>query len=398
MDRETLLQRAARLEAYVLQDPQNWDLRRDLIACLHRAGEQQKARTALEDAQRILGSNLDMLNMSGHIALALGEWAEAAGAFQAVLSGGDASADAYFNLGFALLAQGSPEEALKALDAAIAASPNNSRFQQVRADALVTLGREADAMNAFGAALEADESNIDAQEGLAYVALDLGEVRLARDMAALATSTHPTSSRAWALKGQVELLEMDVVAAAKALRQALDLAPEDSDIKASLAQSYLMLGLPKKVLGLYGTSDGQDLSSESATVLAWAHILSNQTETASSILQSAVHRDARDAESIALLALCRLASGELGKAQELVQQALFVDRECFLATVLSAQIAEVGGDVAAAKAAMDHLLAGNAFGALYGSNAEALESVGASVAMKRFKKRARRIRVSKPVH
>lgn len=398
MDREALLQRAARLEAYVLQDPQNLDLRRDLISSYHRAGEQEKARHALLEAQRLFGVSPDMLNMSGHIALARGDWGEAAAAFKAITSNHDAPSEAHFNLGFALLAQGLAEDALQALDAAVAANPSNSRFQQIRAEALSVLGNNVEALNAYGLALESDERNLDAQEGLAFTALDLGEMRLAHDMAKLATSTHPDSARAWALKGQVELLEMDVVAASKALRQALDLAPDDAEIKASLAQSYLMLGLPKKVIGLYGANSGQDLSAESTVLLAWAHVLTGQLDLASSMLRNSVDHDASDADSMALLALCRLAGGDVSEASGLVQRALSVDGDCFLASVLSARIAEASGDESAARAAMEDLLSGNAFGSLYGSNAQALASAGASVAMNRFRKRERRVRMNKSVH
>src|SRR5206468_5983743 len=90
------------------------------------------------------------------------------------------------------------------------------------------------------------------------------------------------------LKGQVALFQLDAAAAAKSLRQALDLAPDDVDTRVSLAQASLMQGRARHARELLLQAVAQDPSHDGAlSMLGWACAAENDAPGAATAFERA---------------------------------------------------------------------------------------------------------------
>jgi tetratricopeptide (TPR) repeat protein len=136
----------------------------------------------------------------------------------------------------------------KMLDAAI------DQYQKITAkdpkdlESWVTLGRlyrtankSVEAEKAYKQALEIDPSSEDALTGLAIVYSDIGDTRKAIEKLQAVTSKNPNPRTYAALASGYEQLH-DYKSAADVLRKALDLDPENLQLKRSLARNLLYSG------------------------------------------------------------------------------------------------------------------------------------------------------------
>lgn len=137
-------------------------------------------------------------------------------------------------------------------------------------EAWLTLGRlhkisqnSVESEKAFQKALDLDPENEDALTGLALVYSDLGDARRASELLKRVSDKSPNLRTFMALAGSYEQMK-EYGLAAETLRKALELAPENPDLKRALAQSLLYSDQYDESLKLYTeliAEDAKDVQS-----------------------------------------------------------------------------------------------------------------------------------------
>ncbi|MBN8731912.1 MAG: tetratricopeptide repeat protein [Acidobacteria bacterium] len=152
-------------------------------------------------------------------------------------------------------------------------------------EAWLTLGRlhkisqnSVESEKAFQKALDLDPENEDALTGLALVYSDLGDARRASELLKRVSQKSPNLRTFMALAGSYEQMK-EYGLAAETLRKALELAPENPDLKRALAQSLLYSDQYDESLKLYT----ELIAEDSKDVQSWLRI-------------SQIHRERRNWE------------------------------------------------------------------------------------------------------
>lgn len=137
-------------------------------------------------------------------------------------------------------------------------------------EAWLTLGRlykisqnSVESEKAFKKALDLDPENEDALTGLALVYSDLGDARKASELLKRVSDKSPNLRTFMALAGSYEQMK-EYALAASTLRKALEMAPENPDLKRALAQSLLYSDQFDESLKLYKeliVEDSKDVQS-----------------------------------------------------------------------------------------------------------------------------------------
>lgn len=124
-----------------------------------------------------------------------------------------------------------------------------------------------EAEKAFKRALEIDPDNEEVLTGLAMTYADLGDTKAAADLLQRATEKNPSARTLAALAAAYEQLR-DFPNAAAALRKALELAPQNGEIKRGLAQNLLFSDKYDEALELFQ----QITAEEPRDAQAWMRI------------------------------------------------------------------------------------------------------------------------------
>lgn len=121
-----------------------------------------------------------------------------------------------------------------------------------------------EAEKAYKTILESEPNNEDALTGLAVVYADLGDSQRSSELLKRLTDKNPSPRTLMALASQYEQLR-DYGLAAETLRRALELQPENTDIKRAYAQNLLLSDRYDEALKLYSeivTEDAKDWQSQ----------------------------------------------------------------------------------------------------------------------------------------
>ena len=131
-------------------------------------------------------------------------------------------------------------------------------------ESLLTLGRlykvaqnSVEAEKAYKKILEVDPDNEEALTGLAVVYGDLGDTKRSAELLQQVSSKSPSVRTLTALAAQYEQMR-DHGLAAETLKKALELAPENPDLKRAYAQNLLMADRYDEALGIYNELAAQD--------------------------------------------------------------------------------------------------------------------------------------------
>ncbi|HWH83902.1 MAG TPA: tetratricopeptide repeat protein [Burkholderiaceae bacterium] len=385
-----LLNRAERLQGYAAQDPTNLALLRDLAATWHAAGEHQRALDALDRAEAAPGGPSALAPLRGPVLLALGRWQEAAAIFENALRTQPDSAALAFNLGYAVWAsEQDPTRAVELFRQAARIEPGDARLRFYLALALESAADLDAARQSLDAALAIDPRHVDALAMLGRLALDAGDLDRATDLAARCIAARPEHPAGWQLKGQAALFRMDAVDAAKSLRQALDLAPDDADTRVSLAQAALMQGRPRHAKDLLQQAVAENASHDAALcMLGWACIADNEAAGAAAAFERANAAAPDNPDAMAGIALLRLADGRRDEALQWTERALALEPAHAMAGLLRARLAELDDRPAEARAVLASVLDGSSTGPLGSSTlGQKLAAAGASPTVGRMKRR-----------
>jgi cytochrome c-type biogenesis protein CcmH/NrfG len=380
-----LMARAARLEGYAALDRDNAALQLDLAQTYHRAGEHERALQVIDASPAGAGNAA----LRGQLLLALGRWHEAELLFEAALRDAPDSPALLFNLGYSVWAAG--DRPARAAELFRQATLHDPQSVQAHCHLALALEAQADAAGADAAlaqALTLEPNHLKALAMRARLELDAGHLQAAAHWAGRCVAAHPAASEGWQLKGQVALFQTDAEAAAKALRQALALDPQDIDTSVLLAQASLMLGrvrYARRLLEQVLARDPGDDANE--CLLGWACIADNDIAGARRAFDAGIAIDPDNPDALAGAASVRLANGERAEAEELAQRALALDPQHVVARLIVAQMHEAGGRAQDARATLESVLASTPFGPLRGSVAQTMQAAKASHAARRLQRR-----------
>lgn len=335
-----LLERARRLESFLVQDPDNPALLRDLAQTYHRAGEQQRALELFERLAIAVGETPQLLNDIGSVRLALGQWAAAAETFARAVAADPTAPALRFNLGYAQLAAGDAAGARENLQHAASQRPDQPRFQYYFGLACDSLEDAMGARQAMEAALRADSNYTDAQLFMCYLELETGDIKAAR-LGAEQALQQQKSVDALMLRAQIALLEFEAEAALALLREAETLAPNDAAVQVALGQTLLMLQRQSQARRAFAAATGLDAGSVEAQLgLGWSALLQNDQSAAEQAFNSALASDPEAADGHGGLALVRFGQGRLSEAESEAGTALQLDNQNVAALLVKAAIAE----------------------------------------------------------
>jgi tetratricopeptide (TPR) repeat protein len=384
-----LLTRARKLEGYAAQDPGNSTLLLDLAETYHRAGEHERALSVVERVESLADGPAQCAALKGRLLLALGRWDEASALFERALHDAPDSAALVFNLGYSIWASGAePQRAVDLLRRATSIEPANADFHYHLALALEETESLNDAMEALEQALSLNARHDKALGMLGRLKLDAGQFEQALELAERCIAAHPGNPVGWHLKGQVALFKMDAAAASKSLRQALDLDPADADTRVSLAQASLMQGRARHARTLLDEAVARDASHDGALcMLGWACVADNDAAAAGTAFERARTLAPDNPDALAGLALVRLSDARHEEALALAQDALALEPDHAMATLIIAREREPQGRPAEGKGLVASVINSTPFGPLKSTFGQAIQSSAASPAVRQLHRR-----------
>jgi cellulose synthase operon protein C len=401
---EDLLTRARRLERYALQDPANWQLRLDLAQTYHRAGLHQSALEVL-DRPAAAQPPQEVTSLRGQLLLAMGRWSEAIALFEAAQAQHPESAAIAFNLAYGVWAsETDPERAVSLFRRALELDANQIAAYRHLGLALEATGNLPAARQALEEALERAPTDGPTLLQLGRLLLDTGDFAGASAIAARGVAAAPAWAEAWAFKGQVALFELDAAAAARSLRQALDLDPAAVDTPVLLAQATLMQGRVRPARALLEAVVSEHTTDSGALcMLGWACLYDEDVAGADSAFERAASAEAGNAEAWSGRAVVALARGREADAEGAAGKALQMEPEHVIARLIMRRLHELDGRADEAKKVIDAVLASAPFGPFNTSTAGLLQSPGVQRLLRRQQRRmasaaARAASTSMPPH
>jgi tetratricopeptide (TPR) repeat protein len=163
----------------------------------------------------------------------LGNFKEAADAFQKAIDIDPNYADAYCNLGLALQRQGKPGDAIAACSKAIQINPKHANAHSIRGVALEDQGKVDEAITNYRKAIELDSNHANAHNNLASAFWSQGKADVALDAYRKAIELEPKNAhfRIWCailLTTCPDPKFRDPREAVKHAKKAVELQPQDS--------------------------------------------------------------------------------------------------------------------------------------------------------------------------
>jgi tetratricopeptide (TPR) repeat protein len=216
--------------------------------------------------------------------------ADAAKLFQQVLTQDPSSMDALEGIVFMDTQQNQAPQAIAAVRAQIAKSPNNSAFYVLLGQLLLNSKDPAGAETAAQKAIDINSDNLDAILLLAHLEQMRGAVDQAASAYQQAMQKHPNDVRFYFELANLEDSRGNWQQAEKLYQQALLIKPEDPELSNNLA--YLMVehgGDKDAAMSLAQTARrGLPNAPITADTLGWAYYYQGWYPSAVSILQTAV--------------------------------------------------------------------------------------------------------------
>lgn len=222
-----------------------------------------------------------------------------------------------------LLSGGHADEALQAVDRALAKDPERATLHELRGVVLLRLARQDDAQAAFEKALALDADNARALTGLAELAFGRGDAAKALELYDEAARANPADIAPVYAAAQLALATNDRASAEQRLEEVIRRDPGHAaarnDLAWLLAQSGENLD---RALSLAQLAYQMDASPDIADTLGWVHLQRGENQAASELFETALAARP-DAASIRYhLGLALARQGEEQRALEALRKAL----------------------------------------------------------------------------
>jgi tetratricopeptide (TPR) repeat protein len=216
------------------------------------------------------------------------------------------------------------DDALAAVDAAIARNKEVADLQAIRGNLLMNLRRDEEARKAFETALNLDSGNSTALAGLAVLAGNAGDFAKAVELFDLAAENDKDGTPAYAYSAaQLTLKLGDKSGAMERLREIVRKYPGHAGARNDLA--WLLAetgGNLDTALSLAEDARSLDASPDILDTLGWVHVKRGEAAAAVSVLEKA-HEAQPDSPSIRYRLGTALAmAGDADRAREMLKSAL----------------------------------------------------------------------------
>jgi tetratricopeptide (TPR) repeat protein len=339
----------ARLQSYLQQDPDNWNLRAEIFDAALAAGEAEIAQSQMEYALRMRPADAAWQHRQAMALLAKGRYVDAQVILEALIARGIDNPGVRHNLGYALFAQGRFEAARDVV------SPLLEGPADIRDSALVLwlrcqhrLVQLDEALGVFARYAGQRSLPADAWGAASLIALDAERVDDARAWSERALSGRADQLEALAAGGSVALGDLDVRAALDRFERAVRVNPGDGRSWSGLAFARMLErnfgaaleAFRKAVAGMpdhVGTWIG----------FGWCQFLANEPAAARGAFEQALLLDRNFAESHGALAVALVHLGDTDRAKNEIELAFRLDPRCLSAQYARAMLSGETNDPAA---------------------------------------------------
>ena len=338
MKNDTPAQVAVRkLQEYVRQDPENWNLRADLFDAALAGGDFETARAQAETALATRPEDAAWRNRRANLLLATRQYPQAQAALEELVAEGHDHPVVRHNLAFALFAQGQLEAACAIL------APLLSRSDDDAGSAWVLwlrcqhrLYRLEEAIEAFAAEAPRRRLPPDAFGVASLMAFDEGRLEEARVWSEQALRGRPDQLEALVTRGSFALAEQDAKGALAAFEVALRVNGTDGRTWSGVAFARML----QADLAAADAAFQKAVASMPGHVgtwigFGWCQFLAKRPQEARASFEEALRLDRNFGESHGALAVALARLGDVQRARGEVEIALRLDPQS-----LSARYAE----------------------------------------------------------
>ena len=334
-------QRLARLQQYLLVDPDNATLRADVFDSALACGALDEAQFQVTHALRLQPDQPGWLHRQSLLLIRQGQLTDAEAVLENLIAGGHDDPAIRYNLAYAQFAQGENAKAIASVAPLLHGSDELAQLAwTLWLRCQHHLGQLTDALQAFsdyvasGAGMSADVWGV-----ASLIALDAGRLPDAKNWSERAIKSHADQLEALVARGSVALGEQDDVAAHRLFEHALKISLNDGRSWSGMAFTYM---LQKDFAGAR-TAFNKAVTAMPDHIgtwigLGWCEFLSNRPDAARSAFAQALALDRNFAESHGALAVALVKLGEQGQAKMELDVALKLDPKSLSARYAQAML------------------------------------------------------------
>jgi tetratricopeptide (TPR) repeat protein len=252
----------------------------------------------------------------------------------------------YFDRAVALGNLGQNAAALKDYERAIERKPDDAWIYVGQGDVLAASGDPERALQAYAKALTLRPDLDDPRAKRAQLLLRLDRPAEALPELDRVVARNPSKAPLWQARGRAKFQLAHYADATVDLARALDLAPQDKDVRRDLARAYLGAGDAEGAWRTMSLAVGtSETGAMDLTLAAMVALLTNRTSAAEGLVRRAVDIKPGEGMAQAILALYLQHQGEEDPARESAELAVtFAPEDAEIAAVAKLAGAEIDAD------------------------------------------------------
>jgi Tfp pilus assembly protein PilF len=205
-------------------------------------------------------------------------------------------------------------------------SPSDQSCLTQRAEGLLRFARIDEALHAIDDALALNSGNADANALRAIVQIAANDKAAAMQSASAATVASANSYRAWLALSYAQQAAFELEKALESASKALALEPHSSLVNARVAELLMSLGRIKEAeTAARAAVDANPLEARAHTVLGFVYLAQINTKAARAAFEAAIERNSFDPLARLGLGLAIIRDGNLAEGREQIEIAVALD-------------------------------------------------------------------------
>lgn len=330
MTNHALQERLTRMLGYLAQDPQNFALQVDVAALQLALGQTAEVRRSAEKAIALAGDRPEGYALLGLAAARAGAYADASNALEMALVRGDESPPVIYHHAQALAMQGRYAEARPFAERAAQFAVDYPYAPALYIRVLHYL-EDIDAAIAFAETQRTDGAAPPQVDGmLSTLYMDAEDYDKAQDAARTALQQNADDIDALTTLGMLTLGSLNADNALRDFHRILCIEPANGRAMLGLGLTQILAGdVPAAIETLEKTARTTNMRTHLGTwqSLAWCYLLMRQPDKAEQVLNEALELDRSFAETYGALAMVALVRGDREAAQQALRRAHGLDPE-----------------------------------------------------------------------
>ena len=322
-------ERLNRLLGYVKQDPENLLLIGVLFDQAMLLRELSIAEDAINKGLQLSNHDAGWRNRQAILLIAKRQFDDAKAILLELAETGHMESGVQFNLAYIAFCSHQYEQALALAnellsDAALAAE---ALYLIIRC--MHHLKQFKEALLLMDSAHTGNEVSPKVFGAAALLAVDSGDLELAKEFAGKALSRAPDQVDALVAMGTLILLDRDVDQSLQVLTRVLALKPDEGRAQSAIGLCYMQKNDPVQALPyLKSATENMPMHIGTWLALGWCYISQQDLSHANSAFTQALNLDRNFAESHGAYAVCSLMQGQKQLAEEHTERALRLDPRC----------------------------------------------------------------------